>query len=206
VAGEVFAVVYPGGFEIVEGLAAAARVAEEKGGVILACSHGELVVLQPVSRGSWFRAVRGGRGVARGGRGPQRAARVAAVFDQMFRGFADVVGREAPGAEMHEVVGRGLRGPVRAGRVVKWPARDDFDVLEIVRGLAGEGKIVVFFTGDKKLARQAEALGDERIRVHYMPPSEYAGKEDLARAMIEAVREALAEAGDEEPDGGRDND
>ncbi|MEB2836309.1 MAG: hypothetical protein GSR80_001124 [Desulfurococcales archaeon] len=118
---------------------------------------------------------------------------VAAVFDQMFRGFADIVAREVPGVELHEVVGRGLEKPVRAGRVYKEPARDDFDVLSLVERLAREGKIVVFFTGDKKLANQAMALGDERIRVHYMPPNEYPGKESLAKAMIEAVRRALGE-------------
>ncbi len=181
-------VVYPGGFEVFASLEEALEAAaQRRGAAVLYCLRGEMVVLRVEAPRS---------APAAPPRHPASGGRVAAVFDQMFKGFAEIVGREAPGAEMHEIVGRGLREPVRAGRVVKWPARDDYDVLEIVRRLAGEGKIVVFFTGDKKLARQAEALGDERIRVYYMPPGEYPGKEDLARAMIEAVREALGEAGD----------
>lgn len=116
---------------------------------------------------------------------------VAAVFDQMFRGFADIVAREVPGVELHEVVGRGLERPVRVGRVYKQPARDDYDVLSLVENLASQGKLVVFFTGDKRLASQAAALGDERIIVEYMPPNEYPGKESLAKAMISAVRKAI---------------
>jgi len=116
---------------------------------------------------------------------------VAAVFDQMFRGFAEIVGRYVEGVELHQVVGRGLQRPVRRGRVTLWPAHDDYDVLKIVESLAREGKRVVFFTGDKRLARQAEALADPNIIVRYMPPNEYPGKEAIAEAMIEAVREAL---------------
>jgi hypothetical protein len=121
-------------------------------------------------------------------------SQVAAVFDQMFRGFAEIVAREVPGVELHEVVGRGLEKPVRVGRIYKEPARDDFDVLSLVERLAAGGKRVVFFTGDKKLANQAAALGDERIIVMYMPPNEYPGKESLAKAMIEAVRKAVAQS------------
>jgi len=116
---------------------------------------------------------------------------VAAVFDQMFRGFAEIVGRYVEGVELHQVVGRGLQRPVRRGRVTLWPAHDDYDVLKIVESLAREGKRVVFFTGDKRLARQAEALANPNIIVRYMPPNEYPGKEAIAEAMIDAVREAL---------------
>ncbi len=121
---------------------------------------------------------------------------VAAVFDQMFRGFAEIVAREVPGVELHEVVGRGLEKPVRVGRIFKEPARDDYDVLSLVERLASQGKKVVFFTGDKRLANQAAALGDERIIVEYMPPNEYPGKESIAKAMIEAVKRAIAASGD----------
>lgn len=119
----------------------------------------------------------------------------AAVFDQMFRGFAEIVAREVPSVELHEVVGRGLEKPVRVGRIFKEPARDDYDVLSLVERLASQGKKVVFFTGDKRLANQAAALGDDRIIVEYMPPNEYPGKESLAKAMIEAVRRAIATSG-----------
>jgi len=118
---------------------------------------------------------------------------VAVVFDQMFRGFAEIVAREVtdPNVELHEVVGRGLERSIRVGRVYKEPARDDFDVLSLVERLANEGKVVVFFTGDKKLASQAMALGRSDVVVHYMPPNEFPGKESLARAMIEHVKEVL---------------
>jgi len=191
--------VYPGGYRVA-GLEEAVKIALERGGIVLVCVGGEPVVLK-VERASTGKpaaslAEKESRPVKRGG--------VAAVFDQMFRGFAEIVAREAPGAELHEIVGRGLRQPVKAGAITKWPAHDDYDVLKTVKRLAEEGKRVLFFTGDKRLARQAEALGDERILVYYMPPSEYAGKEDLAQAMVDAVRRALGEAGDEEAGGSRD--
>ncbi len=114
--------------------------------------------------------------------------RVAAVFDQMFRGFAEIVGREVPGVDLHEILGRGIDEPVRVGRLTKWPASDDFDVLKVVEGLAGKYDYVVFFTGDKRLARQAEALGMTNLRVEYMPPNEFPGKESLAKAMIRILK------------------
>jgi len=137
------------------------------------------------------RATGAPRGLQPGGAPPR--ARVAAVFDQMFRGFADIVAREISDErlELHEVVGRGLEKPVRVGRIYKQPAHDDYDVLSLVERLASEGKHVVFFTGDKRLANQAAALGMENVKVEYMPPNEYPGKESLAKAMIESVRKAL---------------
>lgn len=113
------------------------------------------------------------------------------VFDQMFRGFAEIIGREIPGVGLHEILGRGLDAPITAGRITRWPANDDYDVLKTVEMLAGSSDLVVFFTGDKKLARQAEALGLGNLVVSYMPPNEYPGKESLARAMIRLVREHL---------------
>jgi len=111
--------------------------------------------------------------------------RVAAVLDQMFRGFADILLREVAEVEIHEVIGRGLEAPVKVGeRLYRHPAKDDFDVLKIVENLAKNKKVVAFFTGDKKLAGQAAALGYSNVRVFYMPPNEYPGKESLAKAMI----------------------
>lgn len=114
--------------------------------------------------------------------------RVAAVFDQMFRGFAEIVGREVPGVDLHEILGRGIDEPVRVGGLTKWPASDDFDVLKVVEDLTGKYDYVVFFTGDKRLARQAEALGMANLRVKYMPPNEFPGKESLAKAMIRILK------------------
>ncbi len=118
--------------------------------------------------------------------------KVALVFDQMFRGFAEILARELnPGVfELHEILGRGLEKPIRAGRIFKWPARDDYDVLKVVEELAGKAGVVVFYTGDKRLARQAEALGLENLVVEYMPPNEFPGKESLAKKMVEAALKA----------------
>ncbi|MEB3844440.1 MAG: hypothetical protein LRS48_01995 [Desulfurococcales archaeon] len=128
---------------------------------------------------------------ARPAGGPEGRSDVKAVFDQMFRGFADIIAREVPGVELHEIVGRGLDSPVKSGVSTKWPANDDYDVLKTVERLALQGGKVVFFTGDKRLARQAEALGLDNVIVKYMPPNEYTGKESLARAMIKAIVEAM---------------
>ena len=168
-------------------------------GFIVTCLRGQPVVLQVYAgTGQPVVEVSGVEGRATAGEGaagePPASTGVAAVFDQMFRGFADVVGRYVEGVELHEVVGRGLREPKRRGRIVMWPAEDDFDVLQIVRRLADEGKQVVFFTGDKRLARQAESLEHPRIVVEYMPPNEYPGKESLAQAMIEALRRAFSQS------------
>jgi len=118
--------------------------------------------------------------------------KVIAVLDQMFRGYyADVIEREAPYVEVHEVVGRGVQETLRAseGRYLE-PASDDFDVLRLVSRLASSGVPVLFFTGDKRLASQAQALGLPNLRVLYMPPSEFPGKESVAEAMINEIKKA----------------
>ena len=128
---------------------------------------------------------------------PQEAQRPApqgatvVVLDQMFRGFADIILRDAGGVEVHEVVGRGVQSTVAAGegRYLE-PANDDYDVLRLVERLAGRGGRVLFFTGDKRLASQAMLLASRlgNVEVYYMPPNEYPGKESLAQAMVAAIR------------------
>ncbi len=114
------------------------------------------------------------------------------VFDQMFRGFGEIVGRELEGAvEVHEVAGRGLDKPVRSGHVILEPARDDYDVIKLLERLRGKGLPVIFFTGDKRLAHQASML--EGVFVEYLPPSEVPGKEVAIRRMIERIRGILEE-------------
>jgi hypothetical protein len=119
--------------------------------------------------------------------------RVVAVLDQMFRGFSDIILREVNEVEVHEIIGRGLESSVKVGeRLYRHPAKDDFDVLKIVERLAVEReRVVAFFTGDKRLATQATALGRENVKVFYMPPNEYPGKESLAKAMISELRKLL---------------
>ena len=123
----------------------------------------------------------------------RRGARcVAAIFDQMFRGFAEVVDRELRDLclELHEVIGRGLEKTVRVGeRIFREPARDDYDVLSLAERLA-KRLPVVLFTGDRKLAEQASMI--KNVYVEYMPPNEYAGKEMAVKHMI-AVLRRLAE-------------
>lgn len=125
----------------------------------------------------------------------QQEGVVALVLDQMFRGFAGILERELKQApvEIHEVVGRGLQSTIKVSeRVYQEPANDDFDVLKLVEALASRARTVVFYTGDKKLARQASALGLANVAVKYMPPNEYPGKETLVKAMVDAAREILA--------------
>ena len=122
---------------------------------------------------------------------PVSRSRVAVVLDQMYKGFfAGVLARELPGdVEIHEIAGRGVERPVRAGNIVREPARDDYDVITLLERLAGRGLRVIFFTGDKRLAAQAETV--RGVKVYYAPPSEYPGKESLAKYMVEKIREEL---------------
>ncbi len=128
----------------------------------------------------------------------QGRANVVVVLDQMFRGyFADVIEREVPDAEVHEIVGRGVQGTVSVSeRRFLEAASDDFDVLKVVQRMASTGRTVMFFTGDKRLASQAQVLAgsSQNVRVLYMPPNEFPGKESLARAMIDEVRRAQSQA------------
>ena len=119
------------------------------------------------------------------GKERDRELRVAAVLDQMFRGFSDILLREVEDVEIHEILGRGLESSIKIGdRLFRHPAKDDFDVLKIVESVAKDKDLVAFFTGDKSLANQASALKLKNVKVYYMPPNEYPGKESLAKAMI----------------------
>jgi len=165
-----------------------------KGRAAIAFIEGDVVALGTLE-------LRGGEGAkaaaaqtasAQPGEAEGQARKVVAVLDQMFRGYyADVVEREAPYAEVHEVVGRGVQETLRASekRYLE-PASDDFDVLRLVSRLSSSGVPVLFFTGDKRLASQAQALGLPNLRVLYMPPSEFPGKESVAEAMINEIKKA----------------
>jgi len=114
------------------------------------------------------------------------------VFDQMFRGFGEVIARELGDViEVHEVAGRGLDKPMRMGNVILEPARDDYDVLKLLEALAGRGAPVIFFTGDKRLASQASTI--EGVVVEYLPPSELPGKEIAIKTMLERIRDVVKE-------------
>ena len=144
----------------------------------------------------------GGRDVEPG-RKHSEEERVEVVLDQMFRGLGETVARELAGrARIHVVLGRGLERPVERGGVVLWPARDDYDVMKIVEELAGKGRVVLFATGDKRLARQVESLGLPGVVVEYMPPNEYPGKEALIRAVVRRARALLDQVG-YDSDGGQ---
>jgi hypothetical protein len=109
------------------------------------------------------------------------------VLDQMFKGFADILVRELDHVYAHEIMGVGLTEPVSTGRVKRWPAKDDYDVMKIVEAVSREGP-TIFFTGDKKLARQIATLGLKQVRVEYMPPNEYPGKETIVRVMLDKIK------------------
>ncbi len=184
-------VVWPGGYSLAGSL-------EELASILEAAPGASVVIV----RGSLVTVLRSEALPGRAGEAPRAAAEgggLGVVLDQMFRGFSEILERELgpdAGVEIHEIVGRGLDRSVRVSkRTYQDPAKDDYDVLKLVESLAGRLGRVVFFTGDKKLARQANALGDDRIVVEYMPPNEYPGKEALARAMLEAVRRELKAQG-----------
>jgi len=121
----------------------------------------------------------------------EKEEKIAIVLDQMYKGFfTSILAREFPNTEIHEIVGRGLSKPLKVENIIKQPAQDDFDVLNIIEKLSKEGYYVIFFTGDKRLAAQASLLED--IDVIYAPPSEFTGKEALAKYMIEEVRKRIA--------------
>ncbi len=129
--------------------------------------------------------------------GTRLGGKVCAVFDQMYKGFAEIIARELADDRLvlHEIVGRGLEKPLRiGGRLYKQPARDDYDILRLLRSLSKECR-VVFFTGDKKLANQAALI--ENVKVEYMPPGEFTGKEAAVDAMINALKKAMGIGGGE---------
>ncbi|MEB3807029.1 MAG: hypothetical protein GSR73_05900 [Desulfurococcales archaeon] len=173
-----------GEYRLFDDLGEALKLARENGGVVILFED-EPIVLR-VEKPQVAREKEAGPG---SGASSSPAGVVAIVLDQMFRGLAEVVARELSGpVEVHEVLGKGLESPVKAGRVTRWPAHDDYDVLKIVERLAGSGRRVILVTGDKRLARQVESLGDERIRVEYMPPNEFPGKESIIRRIVSLAR------------------
>lgn len=173
-----------GEYRLFDDLGEALKLARENGGVVILFED-EPIVLR-VEKPQVAREKEAGPG---SGASSSPAGVVAIVLDQMFRGLAEVVARELSGpVEVHEVLGKGLESPVKAGRVTRWPAHDDYDVLKIVERLAGSGRRVILVTGDKRLARQVESLGDERIQVEYMPPNEFPGKESIIRRIVSLAR------------------
>ena len=120
---------------------------------------------------------------------------IAVVFDQMYKGFAELVAREIGEIdnvvlEYHEIVGRGLEKPVKVGYVYKQPARDDYDIFKLLKSLSGQCN-VVFFTGDKKLANQCMMI--KGVHVYYVPPGEYGGKELVVEHMVKILRQIIGQ-------------
>ncbi len=124
----------------------------------------------------------------------KKASRIAVVFDQMFKGFAEILEREVrePFIEFHEILGRGIDRTIRIKtRLYQQPARDDYDVMKLLEHLARKNARVIFFTGDKRLAAQARLL--ENVQVEYLPPSEVAGKEAAIKLMLRKINSAVKE-------------
>ncbi len=118
--------------------------------------------------------------------------KIAVIFDQMFRTFAEVLYREVDNEniEFHEILGRVIDEPVKISeRLYQQPARDDYDILKLVEKLSSKYKTVIFFTGDKRLASQARTISN--VFVEYLPPSEIAGKEIAVKYMKRRIREVL---------------
>jgi len=119
----------------------------------------------------------------------------AVVFDQMFKRFAEILDRELRSYPLvfHEIIGRGLEKPLRVSdRIYQQPARDDYDVLNLLERLSKEHSLVIFFTGDRRLAAQARTLPN--VRVEFLPPGEVSGKEMAIKLMKRRIIEALEAA------------
>ncbi len=118
---------------------------------------------------------------------------VPVVLDQMYRGVADILAGKLDYVEAHEVVGRGLKSTLAKGdRVYLEPAESDYDVIKLAERLAREKGVSVLVTGDKKLAEQARLKPG--VRVLYMPPGEYPGKESMVEALIGEIERVKREA------------
>ncbi len=118
------------------------------------------------------------------------AKRLVVVLDQMFHGFGKIIRREVQGDVLVvEILGRGIESPYEQEGVLYWPAHDDYDVMKAVEELARKRGRAVLFTGDKKLARQTSMLlSSLGVKVEYMPPNEYPGKEAIVRSMLQKIR------------------
>lgn len=130
-------------------------------------------------------------------RQPRAEVKVALVLDQTHKGYTQTLERYTPpNVEIHEITGMGVAGTVKAGeRSYRHQAVDDYDVLRLLEGLARQSTITIFVTGDKTLSEEARLLKAAKglnVEVHYMPPSEYTGKEAIIQAILEAVNRHLA--------------
>lgn len=72
---------------------------------------------------------------------------------------------------------------VQTEEVVRIPVKDDIDVLRWAKKLGA-----VLITGDRKLARTAEAYG---VKVVYLPPSGVISKEHYVIEALKRVRELI---------------
>lgn len=165
-------------YESIEEAVRSVRPGEEA--YIVVCSGGRLVFLRVEE---FLEAREAPESGEERGRGPVRV-----VFDQMYKGFAGIVKRELPWVEAYEILGRGISEPLERDGVTLLPAEDDYDVMKHVVRLSEGARLTVLVTGDKRLARQVEALGRSNIRVIYLPPGEAPGKELLARRLVEELR------------------
>ncbi len=110
----------------------------------------------------------------------QRSGVLRVLFDETVKDVGSIAKRVARemGMELEVYeVSSSISEPVKSGDSTKVPVSDDLDVLTWSRRL---GAILV--TGDKKLARTAEAYG---VKVVYLPPSGVASKEHY---VIEALK------------------
>ena len=122
-------------------------------------------------------------------------ARLAVILDQMLRMGSTLEPRVPEGTVIYEAVGVGLEKEVRVSdRLVRVPARSDYDLCELACELAERYDKVLFFTGDKTLVNDVRVLASERglenIEVHYLPPSETAARAQLIEQLLKRIRSA----------------
>lgn len=127
---------------------------------------------------------------------PEPLVSLALVLDQTHRGYSSTIERYTPSAvEIHEVGGVSLAETIKVGdRVHRHPAVDDYDVLRLLESLSKRYSAVMFVTGDKTLSEEAKLLKVAKglnVEVHYMPPSDYTGKESMLQAILDRVNRQL---------------
>ncbi len=111
---------------------------------------------------------------------------VVVLFDETVRDVGVIASRISEDLGMRVrvyEVSSSISEVVQTENVVKVPAKGDIDVLRWAKKLGA-----VLVTGDRKLARTAEAYG---VKVVYLPPSGVISKEHYVIEALKRVKERM---------------
>ncbi len=114
------------------------------------------------------------------------------VMDQMFKGLGGLLVERLTciKARVYEV-NEDAWGRLEGGEVSAVRASSDEDIIRLLEKIAGEGRIVVLFTGDKKLATAVKEKGS-LVEAHYIPPGKHEDGKDIVEEMAMRI---MARAG-----------